>query len=147
MESNLIPCFLAKLSSVKNITWTHVNPWLFYSNVWQNSLQKKKKQTKPAKKKKKKEYNLSFSCWYVQHRHTQLLCCVQLFATPRIVARQTPLSMEFSRQEYWSGLPFPPPGDLPDPGIEPIEPPRKSIFNRSPPYLGDGSWVFCWLHE
>ena len=36
--------------------------------------------------------------------------------TPWIVAGQAPLSMEFSRQEYWSGLPFPPPGDLPDPG-------------------------------
>ena len=44
---------------------------------------------------------------------------VQLYATPWTVARQAPLSMEFSRQEYWSGLPFLPPGDLPDPGIEP----------------------------
>ena len=39
-----------------------------------------------------------------------------------IAARQTPLSMGFSRQEYWSGLPFPPPGDLPNPGIEPTSP-------------------------
>ena len=46
----------------------------------------------------------------------------QLFATPRTVARQAPLSMGFSRQEYWSGLPFPSPGDLPDPGIEPRSP-------------------------
>ena len=38
--------------------------------------------------------------------------------TPWTVARHVPLSMEFSRQEYWSGLPFPSPGDLPDPGIE-----------------------------
>ena len=44
---------------------------------------------------------------------------VQLFATPWTVAHQSPLSMEFSRQEYWSGLPFPHPGDLPDPGIKP----------------------------
>ena len=54
------------------------------------------------------------------------------------VAYQAPLSVEFSRQEYWSGLPFPSPGDLPDPGIEagpptlqaeasPSEPPRKPI--------------------
>ena len=43
---------------------------------------------------------------------------VQLFATPWTVAHQAPLSMEFFRQEYWSGLPFPFPGDLPDPGIE-----------------------------
>ena len=39
--------------------------------------------------------------------------------TPRTVARQAPLSKGFSRQEYWSGLPCPPPGDLPDPGIKP----------------------------
>ena len=40
--------------------------------------------------------------------------------TPWTVARQAPLSMGFSRQEYWSGLPFPPSGDLPDPGIKPV---------------------------
>ena len=40
-------------------------------------------------------------------------------ATLRTVARQAPLSMGLSRQEYWGGLPFPPPGDLSDPGIEP----------------------------
>ena len=44
---------------------------------------------------------------------------VQLCATLWTVARQAPLSTGFSREEYWSGLPFPPPGDLPDPGIEP----------------------------
>ena len=43
---------------------------------------------------------------------------VQLFETSWSVAHQAPLSMEFSRQEYWSGLPFPSPGDLPDPGGE-----------------------------
>ena len=43
---------------------------------------------------------------------------VRLFETPWTVARQAPLSVEFSRQEYWSGLPCPTPGDLPDPGIE-----------------------------
>ena len=47
---------------------------------------------------------------------------VQLSVTPWPVARQAPLSMEFSRQDYWSGLPFPSPGDLPDPGIEPGSP-------------------------
>ena len=49
----------------------------------------------------------------------QLLSLVQLFVTPWTVARQAPLSMGFSRHEYWSGLPFPPPGDLPNPGFEP----------------------------
>ena len=46
----------------------------------------------------------------------------QLFATPWTVAHQAPLSMGFSRQEYWSGLPCPPPEDLPDLGIEPTSP-------------------------
>ena len=46
-------------------------------------------------------------------------CRVRLFVTPWTVARQAPLSMGFSRQEHWSGLPCPPPRDLPNPGIEP----------------------------
>ena len=44
------------------------------------------------------------------------------FATPWTVSLQAPLSVEFSRQEYWSGLPFPLPGDLPEPGIKPESP-------------------------
>ena len=48
----------------------------------------------------------------------RVLSRVRLFVTPGTIARQASLSMGFSRQEYWSGLPFPPPGDLPDPGIE-----------------------------
>ena len=47
---------------------------------------------------------------------------VRLFATPWTVAHQASPSMGFSRQEYWSGLPFPSPGDLPNPGIEPSSP-------------------------
>ena len=52
-----------------------------------------------------------------------LLCCVQLcstLATPWTVACQAPLSVGFSRQEYWTALPCPPPGYFPDPGIEPV---------------------------
>ena len=45
--------------------------------------------------------------------------CLRLFANLRTITHQAPLSMGFSRQEYWSGLPFPPPGDPPDPGIKP----------------------------
>ena len=52
----------------------------------------------------------------------KLLNCVQLFVIPWAVAYQAPLSMGFSRQVSWSGLPFPSPGDLPDPGIEPGSP-------------------------
>ena len=68
----------------------------------------------------------------------KLLSHVRLFVTPWTVAYQAPLSMGFSRQEYWSGVPFPSPVDLPDPGIEPgssalqanalpSEPPRLRI--------------------
>ena len=63
----------------------------------------------------------------------QLVNCVQLFATPCAVARQVPLSMKFSWQEYWSGLPFPLLGDLPDPGIEPT--------SSAPPTLAVDHWA------
>ena len=63
-----------------------------------------------------------------------LLCCVQLFVTPWIVAHQAPLSTEFSRQEFWSGLPGPRPGDLPDPGIEPaLSFTAGTFFTAEPP--------------
>ena len=59
---------------------------------------------------------------------------VQLFATPWTVACQAPLSMGFSRQEYWSELPFPPPGDLPDPEIKPVSPALAGrFFTTAPP--------------
>ena len=53
--------------------------------------------------------------------------------TPWVVARQAPLSMGFSRQGYCSGLPFPPPGDLPDPGVEPSSPALASRFSTTEP--------------
>ena len=69
---------------------------------------------------------------------------VQLFVTPWTVAHQAPPSMGLFRQEYWSGLPFPSPGDLPDPGIEPrppalqadaltSEPPGKTLAMQETP--------------
>ena len=61
------------------------------------------------------------------------------FATPYTVARQAPLSMGFSRQEHWSGLPFPPPGDLPDPRIEPASLASPALaegfFTTAPPMI------------
>ena len=54
-----------------------------------------------------------------QFSSVQSLSCVHVFATPQTAACQAPLFMDFSRQEYWSGLPFPTLGDLPDPGMEP----------------------------
>ena len=64
---------------------------------------------------------------------------VRLFATPWTVAHQAPLSMGFSRQEYWSGLPGPPPGDLPDPGIEPVSPVAPALQADSLPLSRRGS--------
>ena len=66
--------------------------------------------------------------WGVHAYMLSHLSDVQLFPTPWTVARRASLPMEFSKQEYWSELPFPPPGDLPKPGIEP----------KSFPALADG---------
>ena len=68
-------------------------------------------------------------------------------ATPWTVACQAPLSMEFSRQEYWSGMPFPSPGDLPDPGIKPLSPalqadslpPSHQVYYKAYPLLNGTS--------
>ena len=65
---------------------------------------------------------MTFPYLHPTYMHAQSLSRVQLFATPWIVARQAPLSMGLSQQEYWNGLPFPPPGDLPDPAIKPESP-------------------------
>ena len=77
-----------------------------------------------------------------------LLSRVRLFATPWIVAVQASLSMEFSRQEYWRGLPFPSPGDLPDLGIEPWPAALQADSLHSAPLgLGVkclGSHKRCW---
>ena len=67
------------------------------------------------------------------------LGCDRLFATLWTVAQQAPLSLGFSRQEYWSRLPFPPPGDLPDPGIEPVSPKLASRF-----FTTSTSWEALW---
>ena len=61
--------------------------------------------------------------------------CVWLFATPWTVGRQAPLSMGFSRQEYWSGLSCPPPEDLPDPGVE--------TASLASPTLAGGFFIIC----
>ena len=75
----------------------------------------------------------------------KLLSRVQLFSTPWTIAYQAPPSMEFSRQEYWSGLPFPSPGDLPDPGIEPGSPASQADALPSEP-PGKPWWPVVTLH-
>ena len=68
-----------------------------------------------------------------KEKKVKLLSRVQLFATLWTVAYQAPPSMEFSRQEYWSGLPFPSPWDLPHPGIKPGSPALRADALRSEP--------------
>ena len=70
---------------------------------------------------------------YVHIYGTRSLNCVRLFVSPWTVARQDPLVMGFSRQEYWSGLPFPSPGDLPYPGTEPMSPALQADALTSEP--------------
>ena len=59
-----------------------------------------------------------------------VLIYVWFFVNPWTVTRQAPLSKGFSKQEYWSGMPFPPPGDLPDPGIKPAFPVSPALAGR-----------------
>jgi len=65
--------------------------------------------------------------------------CLAL-VTPQTVAHQASLSMGFPRQEYWNGLPFPFPGDLPDPGIEPVSPVSQAdLFTAEPSNVPGGA--------
>ena len=66
---------------------------------------------------------------------------VQLFATQWTVAHQAPLSMGFSRQEHWSELPCPPPGDLPDPGTEPTSLTAPALAGRF--FTTSATWKPC----
>ena len=65
--------------------------------------------------------------------HARTLSCVQLFAMPWTAAHHAALSVGLSWQEYWSGLPCPPPGDLPEPGIEPTSPALAGGFFTTEP--------------
>ena len=80
-------------------------------------------------------FNLSINLFFPMtgyNGHVHLV--VSDSATPRVVAYQTPLSMEFSRQEFWSELPFPPPGDLLNPETEPRSPALAGrFFSTAPP--------------
>ena len=70
-------------------------------------------------------------CVGVCARAQSFQVCLILLQTPWTVAHHPPLSVEFSRQEHWSGLPFPFPGDLPDPGIEPVSSVSPALVGRS----------------
>ena len=76
------------------------------------------------------EYCMQYVCMCTRMRAVSVMSDS---ATPWTVAHQVLLSMEFSRQEYWSGLPFPSPGDLPEPGIEPTSPALAGKFFTTSP--------------
>ena len=75
------------------------------------------------------------------------LSCVRLLVTPWTAAYQAPLSMGFSRRDYWSGLPCPPPGDLPDPRIEPASLTSPALVGRF--FTTSTTWSTCdhFVHE
>ena len=79
------------------------------------------------------------------HVHMWVLSCfscVQLLSTPWTVAHQAPLSMELSRQEHWSGLPWPPPGDIPNPGIKPMSPTSPALAGEF--FTTSAAWEAHW---
>ena len=81
-----------------------------------------------------------FQTYFTSYKKNSL-SHVQLFVTPWTVADQAPPSMGFSRQEYWSGLPFHSPGDLPNPGIEPRSPALQAdSLPSKPPGKPRASW-------
>ena len=77
-------------------------------------------------------FSIVYSCLLRRKKErnkVKSLSPVRLLGTPWTVVHQSPPSMGFSRQEYWNGLPFPSPRDLPDPGIEPRSPSLQAVFN------------------
>ena len=98
----------------KKCKWYH--QWVM-NPVWSNS------QGLPLRHSTGCQNTAKFTCaWVLSH-----FSLVQLFATPWTVAHQAPLSMGFSRQEYWNGLPCPSPEDLPEPGIESASPASPAL--------------------
>ena len=91
--------------------------------------------------------------WPKWEAHACVLSHAWFFVTPWTVVGQAPLSIRFSRQEYWSGLPFPPPGALPDPGTKPVSPAFPALidwfFTTEPP--GKPKWnptegIYVYVH-
>ena len=84
--------------------------------------------------------------WTLGWSEVKFLSRVQLFETPWTVACQTPPSLGFSRQEHWSGLPFPSPGDLPNPRIKPRSPILQTdSLPSEPPGKNTGEHVSYWI--
>ena len=97
--------------------------------MWAVSKDGKRQENSPLKPPKRRE-----TCFRLLNHNkvseVKSLSHVRLFATPWTIAHRASLSIGFSRQEYWSGLPFPAPGDLPNPGIELVSPCTSCIGGR-----------------
>ena len=127
-------CFLLSSPLYKNVIFLAESFQIFYSSPLPESKNKLDKSINLLMERNRENKQILLqrnNVWHPCGRMTvrlqacvcaKLLSHVWLFATLWTVARQAPLSMGFSRQEYWSGLPCPPPGDLPYPGIEPASP-------------------------
>ena len=86
------------------------------------------------------QFSLSLGFQFPHVLFVYSLSCVGLFETPWTTDHQAPLSMRIPREEYWRGLPFPPPGDIPDPGIEPVSPALAGgFFTTEPPRKPPGT--------
>ena len=106
--------------------------WISYMYTYIPSLSSIPPTPSSHPSKSSQSTELSFLC-YIAVSEWKMLNRVQLFATPWIVTHQASLSMEFSRQEHWSGLPFPFPRDLPNPGIKPRSPAFQADSSLSEP--------------
>ena len=116
---------LAKLwNGESKVTFIHLISYWSCTSVWPKYYRGKRQDMATALKEVFSRRNK------IEHMHfLHAYLVVSDSVTPWIVARQAPLSMEFSRQEYWNRLPFPTPGSLPDPGV-------KSTFLASPALAG-----------
>ena len=94
--------------------WSHLDPALW--PIGENALPSLRVRIHP------KHHGYSTQSHSALLSHETSLIAPRFFATPQTVARQAPGSMGFSRQEYWGGVPCPPPGDCPNPGMEPASP-------------------------
>ena len=101
-------------------------------------LQPREREAKQSPVVSRSQGGQSLPSWAPENRKGESLSRVRFFETPWTEAHQAPPSMGFSRQEHWSGLPFPSPGDLPDPGIEPRSPTLQADSLPSEP-----AWKLC----
>jgi len=118
------PCCLTSEKSYRSFTDGNHNPRNFKPGV-RNNLKIRKKTLR-----------------YAVCMHTKSLQSCLTLCDPKVCSPQAPLSMGFSRQEHWRGLPCPPPGDLPDPRIEPASLTSSALVGQF--FTASGTWEAQW---